>query len=159
MQKRLIERKLPALVITILGISAIVASLQYEIGTLNEMGPGYYPLLLGVALFAIGLFLLPGSGETLESVVREAAQDAPAVPTTRRKNAPLYIIAGLASFILLGKYGGLVPATFALVAFSALADTKNTPKNIFLLAAATSVACGLIFNLMIDIQFPLFRWG
>lgn len=158
MQKKLIEQKLPALTITVLGVSAIVASLQYEIGTLSEMGPGYYPLLLGVALLLIGVLLF-ASRDALKASIREIPEDDSAPPSTRRKYAPLYIIAGLLSFVLLGKYGGLIPATFALVAFSALADTKNTPRNIFLLAVATSLACGLIFNLLIDIQFPLFRWS
>ena len=37
------------------------------------------------------------------------------------------------TFILLGKYGGLVPATFALVFISAMGDRQHTPRSAALL--------------------------
>ena len=37
-----------------------ILSLEYKIGTAAEMGPGYFPLALGIVLTVIGLITLIG---------------------------------------------------------------------------------------------------
>lgn len=156
---KLIEYKLPALILILIGILTVAGSFLYDIGSLRDMGPGYYPLLLGSVMIIIGGLLIFQKEKSSFSTAQNTSADSSSGASSRRKYAPLYLIAGLVAFIVLGRYGGLIPATFFLVLLGAISDKKNSPKDIILLAAGTSVVCGIVFNLLVDIQFPLFRWG
>jgi high-affinity Fe2+/Pb2+ permease len=63
------------------------------------------------------------------------------------------------AFIVLGEYGGLVPATFAIVFISALGDRNNSLKQAFWLSAGMVVIAVVIFWWALQMQFDLFRWG
>ncbi|MCJ9712140.1 tripartite tricarboxylate transporter TctB family protein, partial [Bordetella hinzii] len=69
------------------------------------------------------------------------------------------ITGGLAAFMLLGQYGGLVPATLGLVFISALGDRQHTIKSAALLAVGVTLLGVAIFSWGLQLQFPLFRWG
>jgi len=69
------------------------------------------------------------------------------------------IIGGILAFMLVGQYGGLVPATFVLVFISALGDINNRIPSALILAAVVTVFGTLIFHWGLQLQFPLFRWG
>ena len=60
---------------------------------------------------------------------------------------------------MLGKYGGLVPATFAIVFISALADRQNTIVAATVLALATVAICIVVFWWALRMNSPLFGWG
>ena len=45
------------LVFTLIGASFAYGATSYNIGTAARMGPGYFPLLLGVILALIGAFV------------------------------------------------------------------------------------------------------
>ena len=64
-----------------------------------------------------------------------------------------------AGFIALGKFGGLVPATLALVFISALGDRQHTVKSAALLSAGVTLLGLAVFSWGLQLQFPLFRWG
>jgi hypothetical protein len=66
---------------------------------------------------------------------------------------------GLVAFLVLGKYGGLVPAAFAIVFISALGDPKNSVRDAIVLAFAMVVACLAIFVWALGLPFPSFGWG
>ncbi|MCR2752415.1 tripartite tricarboxylate transporter TctB family protein, partial [Salmonella enterica] len=55
------------------------------------------------------------------------------------------ILLGTLAFLLLGHYGGLLPATFAIVFISALGDRKNTVKQAFVLSLGMSVIAVVVF--------------
>ena len=65
----------------------------------------------------------------------------------------------MVSFVVIGVYGGLVPASFALVFVSALGDRRNTLKQAFLLAVGMVVIAIVIFRWALQLQLPLFTWG
>lgn len=134
-----------------LGLATVLGSLDYRLGSLSRMGPGYFPLILGSILLLLGLIML-------------------ATPT-RREERPdplrwrdyvrpwLSIILGVLAFIVLGQYGGFVPATFALILITALGDRENTLKGALALAALATVVVVGIFYYGIHMQFEPFIWG
>ena len=136
----------------LLGIGAIWKGFDYHIGTLSRMGPGYFPVIVGAVLALMGVLIALGA--------RSAAAPGKA------KQAPppewrgwFCIVAANIAFIVLGRYGGLLPATFAVVFIAALGDRQNTFKSAFLLAIAMVVVCLIVFSWALQLQFPLFRWG
>ena len=55
------------------------------------------------------------------------------------------ILLGILAFLGLGHYGGLLPATFAIVFISALGDRNNTVKQALVLALGMSVVAVVVF--------------
>jgi len=134
-----------------IGVASALQGRTYEMGTLSRMGPGYFPTALGVILALVGaaIFVMAGVG---------------APPVAKKKLPPEWrawflICASVVAFVVIGIYGGLVPATFAIVFISALADRQNTVKNGLLLSAAMIVISVVVFWWALELAFPLFRWG
>ena len=135
----------------LIGCGAVARGIDYHIGTLTQMGPGYYPVGVGVLLALVGA-----------AIALQASRSAPAVE--RAEQAPewrgwLCIVSSLIAFVVLGEYGGLLPATFAIVFISALGDRQNTLKSALVLSLSMVMVCLIVFWWALEIQFPLFRWG
>jgi hypothetical protein len=69
------------------------------------------------------------------------------------------VLGGVAAFVVLGEYGGLVPASFASVFISALGDRSASIARSAALAAALTAFAVLVFHYGLGVPFPLFRWG
>ena len=137
----------------VLGLGAIAQATTYTLGSLARMGPGLFPAILGVLLVLLGLIIARMAYSPM--VTEEDAEEIPP-PEWRSWGC---IIGGLMTFILLGKYGGLVPATFALVFISAMGDRQHTPRSAALLAVGVTILGVAVFSWALQLQFPLFRWG
>jgi hypothetical protein len=133
------------------GVGAIYRGLDYQVGTLTSMGPGYFPVAIGSVLALMGLIIVLGARGAVPSATGPRHR-----PEWRGWSCIL--LANIA-FVLLGHYGGLVPATFAVVFISALGDRQNTWKSALVLALAMVAICIIVFAWGLQLQFPLFRWG
>ncbi len=134
----------------LIGLAAVYAGTRYQFGTLARMGPGFFPTAVGAILAAIGLAIALGASPAADEVGAHPAFD------WRPWSG---IIGGTVAFIVLGEYGGLVPATFAIVFISALGDKENTLKQAFWLAAGMVAIAVVVFWWALQMQFDLFRWG
>ena len=134
----------------LIGLAAVYVGTRYQLGTLARMGPGFFPTAVGAILAAIGLAIALGA--------RPAAVEAGAhSPFDWRAWGG--IIGGTVAFIVLGEYGGLVPATFAIVFISAMGDRDTSLKQAFWLAAGMVAIAVVVFWWALQLQFDLFRWG
>lgn len=138
------------LLMILIGAGAGVTAAHYPIGTLADMGPGFYPLAIGILLALVGLAIAIAGG---------LSQGASGPRRKIDRRGGFCIIAGTLAFAVLGVYGGLVPATFAIVFISALGDRNNSLLQAFLLAAAMVVIAVLVFWWALQVQLPLFNWG
>ncbi len=59
----------------------------------------------------------------------------------------------------MGEFFGMVPATFSCVFVSALGDRTSTLKGSALLAAGVTFFGTLLFSYVLQLPFPMFRWG
>ncbi|MEM5316855.1 tripartite tricarboxylate transporter TctB family protein [Paraburkholderia sp. JHI869] len=138
------------------GISVALHSTSFNIGSLSRMGPGFFPLALGIILAVVGITLAAKGyhSASVDSDVRqEKSQLAP------EWKAWTLICLGIVAFVISAKYLGLVVATFAVVFISALGDRENTWRSAALLGAAMVVVAVVVFWWALKIQMPLFRWG
>jgi hypothetical protein len=143
----------------LLGLGAVVIGRDYKIGSLTQMGSGFFPVALGVILVLIGIAIAATAGQptggrpTLhEGATPEAGQG----PEWR---GWFCILAGVLAFIILGQWGGLVIATFAVTFISALGDRDNSLVAALALAIAITIVSVVVFWWALQIQFPLFSWG
>lgn len=137
------------LLVLLIGVAATLQGLQYPLGTLASIGPGMFPTGIGVLLALVGA-TITASGFHIRSENDDSSID------WRGWGC---IISGMLAFAILGVYGGLVIAVFALVFISALGDRNNSVLQAATLAAAM-VAIGIVvFWWALQLQMPLFTWG
>jgi Tripartite tricarboxylate transporter TctB family len=132
----------------LIGFGATIESRRYDIGSLDSMGPGYFPMLLGVLLLGVGC-----------AIVVKARLSGIEPRLLRAKidwRGWSCILASIVAFALFGKYCGLVPAIFSIVFISALGDRRNSLLSALLLSLAMVVFGVVVFSWALNIQFRLF---
>lgn len=149
---------LSGLLILVVGGLVFLESMQYSIGTLNNMGPGFFPASLGAILAVLGSLII------INALITIIPENQVASSGFSMLNKGMIrgwggLILGVFSFIFVGEYFGFVPATFAIVFISALGDKENSLKACFLLALATSIIGPAIFVYGLNMYFPLFSFG
>ena len=140
----------------IIGVAAAYAATGYHLGTLAQMGPGFFPCAVGVLLALIGLTIAVSARFDKGPPAVSGHGYGSGMPDLR---GTACIIAGILAFLLFGEYGGLLPASFAIVFISALGDRGNTVMQAALLALGMCVIAGVVFWWALQLQMPLFRWG
>ena len=144
------------LLLIAVGTGVFTHSITYQIGTLNQMGPGFFPFFLGLILALVGCGI---AVQGYLSVRADRGKRAGKVPLRPEWKAWILICVGMLSFVVLAKYLGLATATFGVVFISALGDRGNNLKSAFLLALAMVGVAVIVFWWALQIQLPLFKWG
>ena len=136
--------------IILIGTFGVFQGYAYGIGTPACMGPGFFPLLIGALLGVVGVLILLGA---------RLAQDDAEDPEDRPPQwlAWACIVASPIAFILLGRWGGLLPATFGSVFIASLGDKDMNLKQSIGLASVIAIIGVLIFSLFLKIPFPVIR--
>jgi putative Ca2+/H+ antiporter (TMEM165/GDT1 family) len=134
----------------LVGLVAAQDARHYAIGTLRQMGPGYFPLALGVVLIVLGL-LIAGTAATGELTAEEAA-----MPRSEWRGWGC-ILAGPVLFIIFGEIGGMLPATFACVFVAALGDRETSVKGAAILATGVTVFAVVLFHSLLKLPMPVVR--
>jgi Tripartite tricarboxylate transporter TctB family len=141
----------------LIGLGAAVQGFNYSFGSLTSMGPGFFPTCLGVILILLGVGI---AGTAKRPALRAMARDDGA----REAGGPQWrgwicILLSIVAFVVLGKWGGLLPASFAITFISAFGDRDNTWKSALILASIIAVVSAVIFWWLLQLQLPLFTWG
>ena len=140
-------------VTVLLGAAVTLDSTTYELGSMTHMGPGMFPLMLGVVLTFIGILIF---GNALATPLGE---DEHILPRQKEWRGWGCILAGPILFIIFGEFFGMAPATFMCVFVSALGDRTSTVKSAAILALGVTFFGVLLFSYVLQLPFPIFRWG
>lgn len=136
------------LMFLVVGAVFAFGATQYKIGSSARMGPGYFPLLLGILLAALGVAIV------FYSLIHDPLNGKDGDKIDRWAWKPIFYVLGANVLfgICLGGLPsigfpslGLVVGIFLLVATGALADKSNQPKAMFqgFLLAIPITALGL----------------
>ena len=139
--------------LAVLGAAVARQAKSYDVGTLTHMGPGMFPVILGVVLICLGIAIL------VSAVLTPRAHDEYILPVRREWLGWSCILAGPIMFIVGGSYLGMAPATFLCVFVSAMGDRTATLRSSATLALGITVVGCLLFYYLLHIPFALFRWG
>ena len=138
-----------------MGIAFAWGATTYNIGEGARMGPGYFPLMLGILLAGIGAFTV------FESLVVET-EDGEKVGAFAWKPLGYIIGSNLIFGILLGglpKFGfpsfGLIVAIYALTFVAAMAGDEFKWKEVIVLATILAIGSYLAFIMLLKLQFPV----
>lgn len=139
----------------LIGLGAVVQGASYKVGSLTQMGPGFFPVALGVILTVLGA-LIAGNARRTRLDIGPVTDDSFTSRQGPEWRGWLCILAGITSFAIVGRYGGLLPATFSTVFISALGDRDNTWLSALVLAAVMSLIAWGVFWWALELQIPLF---
>ena len=143
------------LMFVLVGVAFAWGATNYKVGDGARMGPGYFPLLLGVLMATLGGVI------TFKALVVET-EDGEKIGSWAWK--PLFfIIAGNLMFgLMLGglpsiKFPsfGLIVAIYALTFISANAGEEFKFKEVAILATVLAVMSYLAFIVLLKLQFPV----
>lgn len=128
------------LFVVIYGIS------HYQFGTLTNMGPSFFPVIIGVLITACGL-----------AIAIPAFQRPGLMPTFELRPAVAVLGGGIVFAYLIGNFG-LVPAVLALVIISAYGDDKLKWTAKIVLAVALVALAILIFKIGLNMPVSYIEW-
>ena len=143
------------LMFMVAGIAFAWGATNYTIGEGARMGPGYFPLMLGILLSIIGVFIV------FEAMVVET-EDGEKIGKAAWK--PLFFI--IASNVVFGiclggipKIGfpslGLIVGIYVLTFVASLAGDEHNNKEVAVLATVLAVMSYLAFIVLLKLQFPV----
>lgn len=150
------------LMFTGVGIAFAVGAKTYNVGDGARMGPGYFPLMLGIGLTLLGALIVFNAFR---------AKVVGGDPIGKWAWKPLVLILGanLAFGVLLGGLPsikvpamGMIVAIYALTFISSLADSHFKVKNVFILGTVLAVGSYLAFIMLLKLQiqvWPTFITG
>jgi hypothetical protein len=139
---------LAGLIFIVFGAAAFVHAHDYAIGSVVQMGPGYFPAAIGLVLVAIGVAAL---ARGLASKVAD--------PITPHRLEPLFLIfAGILAFSLLIERAGLFVAAAALIGLACFRRIRTNPLEMLVVYVALTGFSALVFVVLLGVQLPLFWW-
>jgi hypothetical protein len=137
------------------GIAFAWGATTYHIGEGARMGPGYFPLLLGIVLAGLGGFII------FESLVVET-EDGEPVGKWAWKPLCYIIGANLIFGVLLGGLPsiglpamGMMVAIFVLTFVAELAGDEFHLKEVIILSIVLAIGSYLAFILLLKLQFQV----
>ncbi len=143
------------LMFLVVGVAFAWGATTYNVGTGARMGPGYFPLLLGILLAVIGV------GIMLKAVIVETV-DGEKIGKWAWKQIFFIIAANLLFGVLLAGLPsigipamGLIVAIYGLTFVASLAGHEFHFKEVFILATILAAGSYAAFIWGLKLQFPV----
>jgi len=143
------------LMFTIVGGAFAIGATNYNIGTGARMGPGYFPLMLGIILAVLGTLII-------FRALTVATETGNKVGKFAWKPLGFIIGANLLFGLLLGglpRFGiphmGLIAAIYGLVLVASLAGEQFRLKSVLVLATVLAAGSYVAFVKLLGLQFPV----
>lgn len=131
---------------TLIGVLFAFFSTSYEVGTAARMGPGYFPLVLGILLAVLGLII----------GWRSFAASHPESTLARTGWREILLILGsVALFGATLSTLGMVVAIVLLILVASFASHEFTWKGTILSIVVLLIMSELVFVKGLELQFPV----
>ena len=137
------------------GVAFAWGATTYNVGSGARMGPGYFPLMLGIMMAILGAAI------TFMALVVET-EGGGKIGKWAWKPLLFVILANLVFGVFLGGLPafklpamGLIIAIYALTFIASIAEPGWKVKNTFILATALALGSYVAFVLVLKLQFPV----
>jgi hypothetical protein len=137
------------------GVAFAIGANGYTVGTGARMGPGYFPLLLGILLAVLGVAI------TFNAMVLETP-DGDKIGAWAWKPLFFIIAANLVFGLMLGGLPsiklpamGMIVGIYALTFIASLAGEEFNLKAVAILATVLAVISYMAFIVLLKLQFPV----
>lgn len=129
-----------------IGLFAALYAQRYDLGELQEMGPGYFPTALGVLLTVLGLFI------AIPAFFREGTT------INIEWKSLIWVLISLSVFAIALTKAGLIVATILSV-LAAAVPSKSSWKTRVILALSLAVIIYLVFLFGLGMILPVWPWS
>ena len=129
----------------VFGLGFAAGSLTYDLGTPVRMGPGYLPLILGLALTGLGVLVIA------KGFIADEGEPIGGVDL----RAIILVSAALLFFGLTVRGLGVVGALFGASLLAALARSQTSPREALVIAVGLTVLSVVIFIVALQLRLPL----
>ncbi|WP_162300795.1 tripartite tricarboxylate transporter TctB family protein [Alkalilacustris brevis] len=133
------------LIVIAFGAWFAYGALDYRIGSLARMGPGFVPYSLG--LISVGLGTL---------IVLSAFGRVGRVPSIDWRGM-VCVLGAVGLFAWLLPRTGMIPATIVGVVVASVGSPLTHPPAVPILAVGVAAGAWVVFALILGIQIPVFR--
>ena len=137
------------------GVAFAWGATTYNVGEGARMGPGYFPLMLGILMAILGVAI------TFKALVVESV-GGDKIGKWAWKPLIFVILANLIFGVLLAGLPslgipafGLIIAIYALVFIASVAEDGWRVKNTFILATVLAIGSYIAFVVVLKLQFPV----
>jgi hypothetical protein len=143
------------LMFTVVGGAFGIGATTYNIGEGARMGPGYFPLMLGIVLSVLGLIIMVQS-------LMKGHSDGDKIGKWAWKPLAYIISANVLFGILLGGLPsiglpamGMIAAIYGLTIVASLAGENFNLKEVLVLATVLAIGSYGAFVMLLKLQFPV----
>lgn len=126
------------------GLAAVLIARNYSMGTAGNMGPAYFPTMIGALLTGVGAI----------AMVRSMVTEGQSISRINWKGLALILGAAIL-FGLLVSGAGLPVATIVMVLVSGMASTNFKALPFLVFAIAMAVFCTLVFAVGLGLPLPI----
>lgn len=137
------------------GVAFAWGATTYNVGQGARMGPGYFPLMLGILMSVLGVAI------TFKALVVETV-GGEKIGKWAWKPLVFIILANLTFGVLLGGLPtlkvpamGMIVAIYALTFIASMAEPGWKVKNTLILATVLAAGSYLAFVIVLKLQFPV----
>jgi hypothetical protein len=137
------------------GIAFAWGATTYKVGAASGMGPGYFPLMMGIVMAILGIVI------TFKALVLET-EGGDKIGRWAWKPMAYVLGANLAFGVLLGGLPSIkLPATgmivgiYVLTIIASLASKPFNLRHVLILATVLAVGCYLGFIVLLKLLFPV----
>lgn len=138
-----------------IGVAFAWGATTYNVGEGARMGPGYFPLMLGILMTVLGMVI------TFKALVIEV-EGGDKIGKWAWKPLVFVILANLIFGVLLAGLPsiklpafGMIVAIYALTFIASVAEPGWKFKNTFILATVLAAGSYLAFVVLLKLQFPV----
>lgn len=131
----------------VFGVGFAVGATSYQVGDPVRMGPGYFPLVVGVLLAVLGVVI----------IVKPTSPDESGPLTMPSWRAVALIVGAFIVFALTVRGLGLAPSTFLAATMASLSSPQMRLPAALGLSLALTVVSVLVFVFALSLRMPL--WG
>lgn len=128
-----------------LGLAVAAGASRYRLGTMADLGPGYFPMLLGGVLALLGIVVI------LNSLRAADEGEAPRLSV----RALVLVVGSVAAFGAALPRLGLVLTVLFVTVLSSAASPGFSPRRAVTIAVGLSAACYGIFVLGLGLRVPV----
>jgi len=142
----------------LLGAGYLVYNTKYPLDTLNNPGPGVFPLILGGILTLLAIYQLAHvlqKSRLKEYQVKEQPQSVKgALQSWKKESGPLILAAAFAIYVILIPWMGFFISNFLFVVIcSRLIGARDWKRPLFL-AIGLDLFCYLLFEIWLKLSLP-----
>lgn len=147
----MVRQRAAALALLVAGLAGAVGAERLAIGSPARPGPGFFPFWLALALAVVAVALLVRATSVTSSA--EVAG-----PRLQHGKVVMTLLATIGYAAALEPLG-FVLTTFLFLAFLLIVVEPRSLVSVLVIAAATSMACHVVFKVWLNVQLPTGPWG